>query len=129
MATTPKGKKPKPQGGGRSLNPDIYRIPVDMVPVVEPERESVMGVLGWIFAVILVALMLPMLAFLYLDVLETKHETKAQLEKIEKLRREIERKNRDKEPDSFTDNPVFDRVRRPLSLHMPRPKELGKGRM
>jgi hypothetical protein len=100
-----------------------------MVPVVEPERESVMGVLGWIFAVILVALMLPMLAFLYLDVLETKHESKAQMEKIEKLRREVERKNRDKEPDSFTDNPVFDRVRRPLSLHVPRPKELGKGRM
>ena len=78
-----------------------------MVPVVEPERESVMGVLGWIFAVILVALMLPMLAFLYLDVLETKHESKAQMEKIEKLRREVERKNRDKEPVNFDDNPVF----------------------
>ena len=84
-----------------------------------------MGVLGWIVAVVLVSLMLPLLAFLYLDVLETKHEAKAQMEKIEKLRREIERKNRDKEPVNFDDNPVFDRVRRPLEIPVSRPKKLG----
>jgi len=84
-----------------------------------------MGVLGWIASVILVALMLPMLAFLYLDVLEAKSEVKAQVEKVEKLRREIERKSRDKSPDMFGDNPVFDRVRRPLSLQMPRSQKLG----
>ena len=54
-----------------------------MVPVVEPTGESVMGVLGWVCAVMLVALMLPLLAFMYLDVLEAKHEAKAQMEKIE----------------------------------------------
>ena len=84
-----------------------------------------MGMLGWVCAVALVALMLPLLAFMYLDVLETKAEAKAQMEKIEKLRREIERKNRDKEPVNFDDNPVFDRLRRPLSVSLPRPKELG----
>ena len=83
-----------------------------------------MGVLGWILAVVLVAFMLPLLAFLYLDILETKHESKAQIEKVEKLRREIERKNRDKTPDTFVDNPVFDRVRKPLSLRMSRPNKL-----
>jgi len=83
-----------------------------------------MGVLGWILAVVLVAFMLPLLAFLYLDILETKHESKQQLEKVEKLRREIERKNRDKTPDTFIDNPVFDRVRKPLSLRMSRPDKL-----
>jgi len=83
-----------------------------------------MGMLGWIVAVVLVAFMLPLLAFLYLDILETKHESKAQIEKVEKLRREIERKNRDKSPDTFADNPVFDRVRKPLSLRMPRPDKL-----
>ena len=97
---------------------------MDVVPVVESTEESVMGVLGWIAAVVLVALMLPVLAFLYLDVLETKAEAKAQMEKIEKLRREVERKNRDKEPVNFDDNPVFDRVRRPLSLSVPRPEKL-----
>ena len=85
-----------------------------------------MGMLGWILAVILVAFMLPLLAFLYLDVLEAKHETKVQLEKVEKLRREVERKNRDKEPanNDILDNLVFDRVRRPFSLFVSRPKEL-----
>ena len=67
-----------------------------------------MGVLGWITAIVLVAFMLPLLAFLYLDVLEAKAEVKAQVEKVERLRREIERKNRDT-PKEFTDNPLFDR--------------------
>lgn len=84
-----------------------------------------MGALGWIMAVILVALMLPLLAFLYLDVLETKAEAKAQMEKVEKLRREIERRNRDKEPVNFDDNPIFDRVRRPLEIPLSKPGKLG----
>ena len=73
-----------------------------------------MSAFGWIAAVVLVALMLPLLAFMLLDTLEQKQEVKQQLEKVEKLRREVERKNRDKTPDSITDNPVFDRVRRPF---------------
>ena len=83
--------------------------------------------MGWIAACVLVALLLPMGAMLYLDILEAKHEVKAQVEKVEKLRREIERERRDKnrkEPDSFADNPVFDRVRRPLSLSVPKPNKL-----
>lgn len=84
-----------------------------------------MGMVGWVVAVLLVALMLPLLAFMYLDILETRNEAKQQLEKVEKLRREIERKNRDKSPDTFADNPVFDRVRRPLSLPLSKPKKLG----
>jgi len=80
--------------------------------------------MGWIAACVLVALLLPLGAMLYLDILEAKHEVKAQAEKVEKLRREIERKERDKKPDSFSDNPVFDRVRRPLSLPMPKPNKL-----
>ena len=79
---------------------------------------------SWIVAVVLVALMLPLLAFLYLDVLEVKHESKQQIEKVEKLRKEVERKNRDKTPDTFADNPVFDRVRKQIPLRMPRPDKL-----
>ena len=52
--------------------------------------------MGWVAACILVALMLPMLGMLYLDILDAKHETKVQLEKIEKLRREIEKQQREK---------------------------------
>ena len=82
--------------------------------------------MGWIAACVLFILLLPLNAMLFLDVLEAKHEVKAQMEKLEKLRREVERERRDKKPDSFTDNPVFDRVRRPLPLPVSRPQELGR---
>ena len=69
-----------------------------------------MGMLGWVLAVILVAFLLPMLGFLYLDILEVKHQTKVQLEQVQKLRREIEKQRRDdKKPESFLDIPLFDR--------------------
>jgi hypothetical protein len=51
---------------------------------------------GWIAALILVGLMLPLLGLLYVDILEAKHEVKAQVEKVEKLRRELEQKEREK---------------------------------
>jgi len=82
--------------------------------------------MGWIAACVLVGLLLPLGAMLYLDVLEAKYQVNEQVKKVEKLRREIERKQRDKEPVNFDDNPVFDRVRRPLSVSMSRPSELGK---
>jgi len=37
-------------------------------------------------------LILPLMAFLYIDILETKHEAQAQMQKVEKLRQELERK-------------------------------------
>ena len=52
--------------------------------------------MGWIAALVLVGLMLPLLGMLYLDILEAKHEVKAQVQKVEKLRREIEQKEREK---------------------------------
>ena len=98
---------------------------MDVVPVAKSVEDDIMGVLGWVAAVVLVAFMLPMLAFLYLDILDAKHEVKKQTEQIENLRRQMEKKDRDKKPDTFSDNPLFDRVRRPFSLPLPRSKELG----
>jgi|TARA_R110000868_G_scaffold162091_2_gene393086 cell division protein FtsB len=54
---------------------------------------------GWVAALILFGLMLPLGAMLYMDILEAKHEVKAQVEKVEKLRREIEKDKRDASPD------------------------------
>jgi len=53
--------------------------------------------IGWIAACVLIALLLPLMGILYLDILETKNEAKAQVEKVEKLRREIEQKERKKD--------------------------------
>jgi hypothetical protein len=50
--------------------------------------------MGWIAACVLVALLLPLGAMLYLDILEAKHEVKQQMEKVEKLRRHIEQQQR-----------------------------------
>jgi len=53
--------------------------------------------MGWIAACVLIVALLPLLGMLYLDVLETKHEAKIQIEKMEKLRREIEQQKRKEE--------------------------------
>jgi cell division protein FtsB len=51
--------------------------------------------MGWVAACFLVVLLLPILGMLYMDVLQTKHEAKQQIEKMEKLRREVEKEKRD----------------------------------
>jgi predicted ATP-grasp superfamily ATP-dependent carboligase len=53
--------------------------------------------MGWIAACLLVVLMLPLLGMLYIDVLETKSQAKQQMEKIEKLRRQVEQKQKEKD--------------------------------
>jgi len=66
--------------------------------VVSVRRPIGEDIVGWIAAVVLVALLLPMLGMLYIDILEAKHDTKVQLEKVEKLRRQMEQQQRkDKE--------------------------------
>ena len=57
--------------------------------------------MGWIAACLLVVLLLPLLGMLYMDVLEAKHEAKVQIEKMEKLRRELEKERRDDSNSSF----------------------------
>ena len=53
--------------------------------------------MGWIAACVLIAVLLPIMGMLYLDILEVKHESKAQVEKVEKLRRQMEQKQREKD--------------------------------
>jgi hypothetical protein len=50
--------------------------------------------IGWIAACVLIALLLPLMAILYLDVLEVKNEAKQELVKVEKLRRQVEQQQR-----------------------------------
>jgi hypothetical protein len=65
--------------------------------VVTVRKSLEEDIMGWIACCVLVALLLPLGAMLYLDILEAKHEVKEQVEKVEKLRRQIEQKERDKE--------------------------------
>lgn len=94
MATKARGKKPPSKAG--SSGGDFYLPPLPVaVAVVRKSLGEEM--IGWIAACVLIALLLPLMAVLYLDVLETKNEAKAQIEKVEKLRREIEQKERKKD--------------------------------
>ena len=54
-------------------------------------------IMGWIACCVLIALLLPLGAMLYMDILEAKHEVKEQTEKIEKLRRQLEKDKRSNE--------------------------------
>ena len=55
--------------------------------------------MGYIVALLLVVLMIPLLGMLYMDVLQTKKEAQTQIQKMEKLRREIEKERRDANSD------------------------------
>ena len=94
MAT--QGGRKKPTSKARSSGSDFYipPLPMAVVRVRKPLGEEIMG---WIAACVLIALLLPIMGFLYLDILETKNEAKSQVEKVEKLRRQVEQKEREKE--------------------------------
>lgn len=91
------------QGGRKKLpaktsvpSSDFYipPLPVDVVTVRKSVEEDIVA---WIACCILIALLLPLMGFLYLDILETKNEAKAQVEKVEKMRQKIEQKEREKD--------------------------------
>ena len=71
-----------------------YYIPPLPVAVASPTESLGESIMGWIAACVLVALLLPLGAMLYLDILEAKHEVKQEVEKIQKLRRQIEQEKR-----------------------------------
>jgi len=81
--------------GKAGVSASDFPIPPIYVVAPRPLVQDWEIVMGWIAACILVVLMLPLLGMLYMDVLQTKKEAQAQVEKVEKLRRELERKERD----------------------------------
>ena len=79
-----------------SRNPNPYSVPLDVASIRRKTGEDIMG---WIAACVLIALLLPLGAMLYLDILEVKHQVKQEVEKVERLRRQIveqERRKNDK---------------------------------
>ena len=91
MATQARGKKPASKAGGSGGDFYIPPVPVAVVPVRKSVGEEIVG---WIFCCILIAALLPLGAMLYLDILEAKHEVKQEVEKVQKMRREMEQEKR-----------------------------------
>ena len=67
---------------------------MDVADIRKPVEEDIVG---WIAACLLIALLLPLMGFLYLDILEAKNEVKSEVEKVEKMRQKIEQKEREKD--------------------------------
>jgi cbb3-type cytochrome oxidase subunit 3 len=61
-----------------------------------PLKQDWEIVMGYIAALILVVMLLPLLGMLYMDVLQTKKEAQTQIEKMQTLRREIEKQRKEK---------------------------------
>ena len=94
MATKGKGASSSRKTSVSVGNFPIPPIPMDANRVGKQDWESVMG---WIAACVLVVLLLPILGMILFETLEAKYEVKQQVEKVEKLRRQIEQKEREKE--------------------------------
>jgi hypothetical protein len=93
MATQGKGAAPKRKA---SVPVSSYSGPPVYLDASRPFEQDWWAIMGWIAALVLAGLLLPLLGMLYMDVLQTKHEAKQQIEKMEKLRKEIQQQNRDK---------------------------------
>lgn len=91
MAATKVKKQDTGQGFGNSGGGFRGRLP-DLPDVADKPTPS--GPTGYIFVLILFALVfaliLPLVGMLYVDTMVTKREAKAQMEKVEKLRKQME---------------------------------------
>lgn len=67
--------------------------------VASPVKSVGEDMINGIILLILVGFLFPLTAMMYLDILEAKHEVKAQIQKVERLRREIEKEKRDASTD------------------------------
>jgi len=91
MATQGKGKKLPAKSS--VANSDFYIPPLPLA--VSPVHQSVgEDIVAAILLCLSLALLLPLGAILYLDILEAKNEVKAEVIKLQALRRQIEQQQR-----------------------------------
>jgi len=93
MATQRGTKKLPAKASVPSSDFYIPPLPVAVAPVRQSVKEDIVAA---ILLCLSLALLLPLGAMLYLDVLQTNQEVKQELIKLQKLRRQIEQKEKDK---------------------------------
>jgi len=93
MATQGKGAAPKRKA---NVPTGDFSFPPVSLDTPRPLKQDWELVMGYIAALILAVLIIPILGMLYMDVLQTKKEAKTQIEKMEKLRRDIEKQRKEK---------------------------------
>ena len=94
MATKGKGAT-----SSRKTSVPVGSFPVPPIPMAgnRSGKQDWENVMGWIACCVLVILLLPIMGIILLDTLEAKHQVNQAVEKVEKLRRQIEQKEREKE--------------------------------
>ena len=86
MATAKNAKPASRQGVNNRGGDDRYPIPPPPLPSNPTNEDSQVGFLIAFFSMVIVfGLLLPILAMMYFDILETKQETKRQQEVVQRL--------------------------------------------
>lgn len=110
MAAT-KVKKPD-SGQGVGNGGGGFRVRLPDMPNVD-HKSSSSGTIGYLLVLVLFALVfvlvLPLVGMMYVDTMVVKKEARAQMEKTEKLQRQIEADRKKENDPSTTSTPVIPR--------------------
>ena len=86
MATAKNAKPASRQSANNRGGDDRYPIPPPYVPSNKPDEDNEVGFLiAFLSLVVVFGLLLPLMAMMYFDILETKQETKRQQEVMQRL--------------------------------------------
>jgi len=97
VATKANAKQSPRQGSNNRSSDDSYYIPPPPLPRPAPNEDSQVGFLiAFLSMVIVFALILPIIGFMYLDILQAKKETKQQQEQIQRLINQAKKEKEDK---------------------------------
>jgi len=97
VATKANAKQSSRQSSNNRSGNDSYYIPPPPVPRPVANEDNQMGFLiAFLSMVIVFALLLPILGFMYLDILEAKKETKRQQEQVQRLINQAKQEKEDK---------------------------------
>jgi len=97
VATKANAKQSPRQGSNNRSSDDSYYIPPPPVPRPAPNEDSQVGFLiAFLSMVIVFALILPIIGFMYLDILQAKKETKQQQEQVQRLINQAKQEKEDK---------------------------------
>ena len=93
MATAKSAKPVARQGANNSGSDDRFYIPPTPIRSNPSNESSEMGfIIAFVSMVVVFGLLLPIIASMYLDILETKRETKLQQEQVKRLINKMEKK-------------------------------------
>ena len=94
MATAKNAKPASRQGANNRGGDDRYPIPPPPLPSNPTNDNNEMGFLIALLSLVIVfGVLLPIMAMMYLDILETKAETKRQQAVVQRLINKLENKN------------------------------------